>query len=98
MKLNHTTQTHETKPTKSNNPAVKLYLHIGGNTPKAKWISCPVAFGLWSSRPMNLEGEELKLWKREKQKLREREKRKVREEREERREKYKRKRKSDRWE
>ena len=42
-------ETHEPRPTKSNHLAVKLYLHIGGNTPKAKWIYCPVVFGLWSS-------------------------------------------------
>ena len=78
------------RPTKSNHPAVKLYLHIGGNTLKAKWISCPVMSGLWSSKLMNLGGEELKPWNREKQKLRERE------EESERRERRK-KRKSDCW-
>ena len=67
---NHTT---EPKPTKSNHLAVKLYLHIDGNTLKVKWISCPVVFGLLSSQSTNLGGEELKPWNREKQKLRERE-------------------------
>ena len=42
------TQTHKPRATKSNHPAVKLFLHINSNTPNAKWISCLVAFGLWS--------------------------------------------------
>ena len=59
MKSSHRTQTHEPRPTKSNHPVVKLYLNIGGNTPKSKWISCPVAFGIWSSWPMNPGGQSL---------------------------------------
>ena len=49
---------------KSNHPTVKLYLHIDSNNLKAKWISCPVAFGKVELKSWTQ--EEQKLWKREK--------------------------------
>ena len=72
-------QTTKPRPTKSNHLAIKLYLYISSNTPKAKWISCLVAFGLWSFR--STRGG----WTQEEKKLQERGKTKEESERGERR-------------